>query len=149
VKDYNYKIEPYTDNLKSQLLSVWEQSVKATHSFLAAKDFEEIKRDLSNFDFNLIHVHCLMAVSELVGFIGISERKIEMLFLSPKYFGHGLGKQLIEFAIEKYDINQVDVNEQNTSAIEFYKKIGFKTYARTEQDDQGRAYPILKMKLMK
>lgn len=138
---------PYSDKLKSQILSVWEQSVKATHDFLAPNDFEDIKLFLSKFDFNLLHVHCLMNDLEVIGFIGISDRKIEMLFLSPKHVGQGLGKQLIELAFEKHQANEVDVNEQNTNAVNFYKKFGFEPYERTEKDDQGRDYPLLRMRL--
>ncbi|RDV12574.1 GNAT family N-acetyltransferase [Pontibacter diazotrophicus] len=42
---------------------------------------------------------------------------------------------------------EVDVNEQNTKAVEFYQKLGFETYERTAQDDQGKDYPLLRMKL--
>lgn len=142
-----YQIIPYSDRLKSQILSVWEQSVKATHDFLSTEDFEEIKHFLSMFDFNLLHVHCLMNDFEVVGFMGVSDRKIEMLFLLPNHFGKGLGKQLIEFAFEKYQVNEVDVNEQNINAVSFYRKFGFEPYDRTDKDDQGREYPILKMRL--
>lgn len=99
------------------------------------------------FDFNLLHVHCLMNDFEVVGFMGVSDRKIEMLFLLPNHFGKGLGKQLIEFAFEKYQVNEVDVNEQNINAVSFYRKFGFEPYDRTDKDDQGREYPILKMRL--
>ncbi len=142
-----FQITPYSDNLKNQILLVWEQSVKATHDFLSHDDFEDIKLFLSKFDFNLLSVHCLARHNDIVGFIGITDRKIEMLFLSPSYFGKGLGKQLIEFAFEKYQANEVDVNEQNTSAVIFYKKFGFEPYERTEKDDQGRDYPLLRMRL--
>ena len=39
------------------------------------------------------------------------------------------------------NIKYVDVNEQNQSAIEFYKHHGFKEIARTTSDNFG--YPIL------
>lgn len=39
------------------------------------------------------------------------------------------------------------VNEQNLKAIQFYKKYGFETFERTDKDDQGRHYPLLRMKL--
>ena len=73
---------------------------------------------------------------------------MEMLFLSPDFFGKGLGKQLINFVIKEMQVNKVDVNEQNNSAVAFYKKLGFETYERTENDNQGKNYPILKMKLI-
>ena len=45
------------------------------------------------------------------------------------------------------EAKQMDVNEQNTKAVEFYRKFGFETYERTEKDDEGKGYPLLRMKL--
>lgn len=145
--DQDFKIEKYTDNDKKQVLDVWEKSVLATHDFLSPKDFEEIKSFLQTFNFNEIEVYCLKHNNVVAGFIGLTERKIEMLFLSPDYIGKGLGKKLIHFALSELNANKVDVNEQNTKAVKFYEKIGFQTYERTEKDDQGKEYPLLRMKL--
>ncbi len=143
------KIVEYKDSHKSEILSVWENSVKATHHFLLEPDFEEYKAILQNFDFKDLDVFCLEDNAKIVGFIGIHSEKIEMLFLNPDYIGKGLGKQLIDFAFSNFEINYVDVNEQNPKATEFYQKWGFETFDRTEKDDMGKPYPILKMKLKK
>lgn len=145
----SYNIVEYRDSHKSEILSVWEQSVKATHHFLLESDFEEYKKILQNFDFKDLGVFCLVENEKVVGFIGIHSEKIEMLFLNPDYIGKGLGKQLTDFALSNFEINYVDVNEQNPKATVFYKKIGFETFDRSEKDDMGKPYPILKMKLKK
>ena len=143
----NYIIESYTDSDKEQILNVWEKSVLATHHFLKPTDFEEIKKLVQTINFNDFEVYCLKQNNEIAGFIGLAERKIEMLFFSPKYIGKGLGRKLTDFAFSELNADKVDVNEQNTNAVKFYKKLGFKTYERTEKDDQGKEYPLLRMKL--
>ena len=75
------------------------------------------------------------------------KKKLEMLFISPELFGRGHGKKLLTFAIEKPHADKVDVNEQNRKAVSFYLKHGFRTYERTDKDDQGRDYPLLRMAL--
>ncbi len=145
----SFKIVEYKDSHKTEILSVWEQSVKATHHFLLESDFEEYKKILQNFDFKDLDVFCLEENEKVVGFIGIHSGKIEMLFLNPDYIGKGLGRQLIDFAFSNFDIRYVDVNEQNPKATEFYQKIGFEIFDRSEKDDLGKPYPILKMKLKK
>lgn len=145
----NYRIVKYKDSHKTEILSVWEQSVKATHHFLMESDFEQYKKILQNFDFKDLDVFCLEENEKVVGFIGIHSEKIEMLFLNPDYIGKGLGRQLIDFAFSNFDIRCVDVNEQNPKATEFYQKIGFEIFDRSEKDDLGKPYPILKMKLKK
>jgi putative acetyltransferase len=129
------------------MLDVWEQSVLATHDFLKPTDFEEIKTLVKTINFKDFKVYCLKNEGEVAGFIGVSEQKIEMLFISPEYTGKGLGRKLTEYGISELKADKVDVNEQNTQAVKFYEKLGFKTYERTDKDDQGKEYPLLRMRL--
>ncbi|WP_373493942.1 GNAT family N-acetyltransferase, partial [Aquiflexum sp.] len=137
----------YADKHREQLLEVWEHSVLATHLFLKTEDFLSIKALVKTMDFHDLEVYCLVQNNAVYGFLGVAERKLEMLFLSPDLFGKGHGKKLMEFAVRELKIDKVDVNEQNTKAVGFYNKFGFKTYQRTEKDDQGNDYPLLRMKL--
>jgi len=144
-QNQNLEIVKYSDKYREQLLDVWEKSVLATHDFLIPSDFHAIKEIVKRIDFNAFDVYCLLQNDELAGFLGVAEQKVEMLFLSPNYFGKGLGKKLLHFAISELSADMVDVNEQNTNAVGFYRKFGFKTYERTDKDDQGRDYPLLRM----
>lgn len=110
-------------------------------------DFEEIKELVVNINFNDFKVFCLTNQNSVSGFIGVVDKKVEILFLNPKYFGQGMGRELLTFAVDKLNADKVDVNEQNTKAIKFYQKFGFETFERTDKDDQGRDYPLLRMKL--
>ena len=66
---------------------------------------------------------------------------------APQYRGQGIGKVLVEFSIAEFDIEKVDVNEDNEQALGFYTKMGFKVVERSEKDGLGKPYPILHMKL--
>jgi len=130
------------------LIFVWERSVRATHTFLKKEDIEFYKSIVVTINFNEFQVYCAMADGrELMGFIGVAEGKVEMLFLHPSYIGQGIGKSLMEFAIDKLGATRVDVNEGNRHAVEFYKGFGFEVYDRMEKDSEGKDYPILKMRL--
>lgn len=144
----NFEITKYSDTDKQQILTVWEKSVLATHDFLTSTDFKEIKELVNTINFNDFQVFCLIGENVISGFIGVAERKVEMLFLDPKYFGQGLGHKLLNFAVKELNADKVDVNEQNTKALKFYQKFGFETFERTDKDDQGRNYPQLRMKLV-
>ena len=67
-------------------------------------------------------------------------------FLSAER-GKGVGKQLLQYGIENYGIQELTVNEQNPQAVGFYRHMGFKTYKRTDYDEEGNPYPLLYMKL--
>lgn len=86
---------------------------------------------------------------EPVAFIGIDGSRLEMLFLSPEARGNGLGKQLLQYGIEIYNIQELTVNEHNPRAADFYEHMGFQTYKRTDHDEEGNPYPLLYMRLSK
>lgn len=141
-------IQERTSELIEQLTHVWEASVKATHLFLSEPEIAEIKPYVPMALQEIPHL--IIAENEdgsPVGFMGIENRKIEMLFISPEFRGKGIGKEFIEYGIEKFSANEVTVNEQNPQATGFYEHLGFTVYKRTDLDEQGRPYPLLYMKL--
>lgn len=134
--------------LTGQLLEVWESSVKATHLFLSEEEIENIKNYVPQAIQEIPYL--IIAVNEHqvpVGFMGIAEQHLEMLFISDVERGKGLGRELLTFGIEKYSVNDLAVNEQNPLAKGFYEYMGFNVYKRTECDEQGNPYPLLYMKL--
>ena len=132
-----------------ELIEVWEKSVRATHDFLSEKDIEDIKREIPMY-FDAVEMHCTKNTEgRITGFIGTADRKIEMLFVDPEYFGKSLGKTLIKYAMENGDIDEVDVNEQNDKAFKFYLHMGFEVISRDELDSMGNPFPILHMRVKK
>ena len=53
---------------------------------------------------------------------------------------------MLRYAVQAYGVSEVSVNEQNPQAVGFYEHLGFRTYRRTDRDEQGRPYPILYMR---
>lgn len=132
--------------LIEQLLGVWESSVKATHLFLSEKEVEDIKNYVPQALHEIPHLIVIENENQVpVGFMGIVEQHLEMLFIANEERGKGLGKELIRYGIENYSINDLAVNEQNPLAKGFYEHMGFKVYKRTENDEQGNPYPLLYM----
>ena len=137
-------------SLINELLEVWEDSVKATHLFLSNEEINSIKKYVPQAILGVSHLIIMENENiEPIAFMGIEGRKLEMLFIKNNERGKGLGKQLLSYGIENYNVNELAVNEQNPNAKGFYEYMGFKTYKRTELDEQGNSYPILYMRLEK
>lgn len=139
-------IKSRTPEITKELLLVWESSVKATHNFLSDGEIEKIKLYVPQAIQNVQH----LAVAEyenakVAAFLGVENKRIEMLFVAPEKRGLGIGKALINFAFDTFGADEVTVNEQNAQAVGFYGRMGFKTYKRTDLDEQGNAYPLLYM----
>ena len=127
---------------------VWEQSVRETHLFLSDAEIENIKQYIPEALNGVAHL--IIATDEegrSVAFMGIENEVLEMLFIIPEQRGKGLGKDLLSLEIEKYGVKQLTVNEQNPQAKGFYEHLGFKTYKRTDTDEQGNPYPLIYMHL--
>lgn len=131
--------------LLEELTALWRQSVAQTHTFLTNKDIDEIENYVPQALKEVEHLVVAQNNGDYLGFMGIEKHRLEMLFLAPQYIGKGVGRKLIEYGIKQYQINEVTVNEQNPNAIGFYEHLGFKTYKRTEFDEQGRPFPLLYM----
>lgn len=131
-----------------EILDTWESSVRATHTFLSEDDIISIKSQVIE---GVKQVSKLLCVRDKKGiikaFMGIHDFKIEMLFVSNESRGKGIGKRLIEHAIEDLKVNYVDVNEQNPQAVGFYEHIGFQIFKKSKFDEQGNPFPIFHMKL--
>lgn len=141
------RIQEQNPILIQKLLDVWESSVKATHSFLSTDEINNIKQYVPQALKDVL----ILVVAENqdgnpVGFMGVADKMLDMLFVSNEYRGQGIGKQLLQYGIENYSINELTVNEQNPLAKGFYEYMGFEVYKRTEWDEQGNPYPLLYMK---
>ena len=139
--------ESRTPELIAQLLRIWEASVRATHLFLSEQEISLIKGYVPQLLEEVPHL--VIAVDHAdrpTGFMGIAEKSLEMLFITPELRGHGIGKQLLKYGIKTYSVETLTVNEQNPQAMGFYEHMGFQVYKRTELDEQGNPYPLLYMK---
>lgn len=144
----NFRIAEYNDRYRDQVLAVWEASVRATHNFLISEDIDFFKSIVTTIDFNQFEMRLALSEDDKVlGFLGVADKKLEMLFLRPDAIGKGIGRALTRFAIDELNVNEVDVNEGNTNAVAFYQHFGFEQYDRTHLDSSGKPYPILMMGL--
>lgn len=136
-----------TPELLARLLEIWEASVRATHRFLSEGEIEAIKAEVPQA---LGEVPRLVIAESPpgvpVGFMGADGRRLEMLFLSPEERGKGLGRALLQYGMDCWQVDELTVNEQNPQARGFYEAMGFCVHRRTEADEQGRPYPLLYMR---
>ncbi|TQQ85241.1 GNAT family N-acetyltransferase [Peptacetobacter hominis] len=142
------EIKKRSSELILKLIDVWEKSVRATHTFLSDEEINSIRNYVPEALYNVEHLAIINGYDNYpIAFIGIEDDSLEMLFVSPENRGKGIGKTLVKYGIENYGINRVTVNEQNPQAIGFYEHMGFKTFKRTDYDEQGNPYPILYMRI--
>lgn len=139
------EIKQRSPELIADLVQVWLSAVKATHTFLSLQEIEHIQKYVPQALNQVPHLLVLFEKEKPVAFMGISQQKLEMLFVDNSQRGHGLGKQLLNYGLKNYRLQELVVNEQNPAARGFYEHMGFKVYQRLEYDEQNQPYPILLM----
>lgn len=143
-----HEVQESPPALITALLDIWEDSVRATHLFLSDSEVNHIKEYVPQALAGVRHlITAENASGKIIGFMGIEEHRLEMLFLLSGERGQGTGKALMQYGVQNYGIQEVTVNEQNPQAVGFYKHLGFETYKRTDEDEEGNPYPLLYMKL--
>lgn len=144
----NLNIDTVDKSEYPELVKVWEASVRATHHFLAEEDIEYFRPLILNTYLDAVELRCIrLEENSIVGFLGVAEQNLEMLFIDPQHRGKGIGKALLDYAINNLEVFKVDVNEQNEQALGFYLHQGFLVKSRSELDSTGKPYPILHLEL--
>ena len=115
-----------------EILATWESSVRATHDFLSEEDIISIKPQVVEGVKYVSNLLCVRDENDVIkAFMGVHDFKIEMLFVSNENRGNGIGKKLVEYAINVLNVNYVDVNEQNPQALGFYEHMGFQVFEKS------------------
>ena len=132
----------------AQLTQIWESSIRATHDFLPDSYIEFLKVQVQAHYLDALMLICTKdSRQRITGFAGVAAGKVEMLYIGAQHRGQGLGRQLLRYAIEHMNADELDVNEQNPQAQGFYFKQGFEVIGRSEQDGLGQPYPVLHLRL--
>lgn len=131
-----------------QLLDIWLRSVRATHHFLQESDIDALLPQLRDIYLPVVDVWVAVDVKDNpLGFIGLNQSHVEMLFIDPDLRGQGMGRALLNHVRSSRSTMSVDVNEQNPQAVGFYLHYGFVQTGRSPLDGEGRPFPLLHMNL--
>lgn len=94
------------------------------HSFISAQywesNYELVKEMLSQAE-----VYVYEDGQKIQGFIGLSDKYIEGIFVSEKMQSQGIGKLLLNYIKDRKDVLHLNVYQKNIRAIHFYQREGF------------------------
>ncbi|ARU87799.1 acetyltransferase [Pseudomonas sp. M30-35] len=130
------------------LLDIWLRSVRATHHFLQQSDIDGLLPQLRDIYLPAVELWVAVDAEDCpLGFIGLNESHVEMLFIEPDLRGKGIGRTLLDHIRSSRNEMSVDVNEQNPQALGFYLHYGFVQTGRSPLDGEGRPFPLLHLSL--
>lgn len=127
---------------------LWERSVRASHHFLTEENIAYFRPLILNNYLDAVELTCIRDVAGTIqAFMGILNGKLEMLFVEPDQRGSGLGKMLVQHAVNNLGVTKVDVNEANEQAVAFYRRMGFVQTGYSELDGSGKPFPLIHMEI--
>lgn len=81
----------------------------------------------------------------------IADRRIYLsrMIVKKEYRRKGIGTQILKFLIEKakelgYSEISIGVDKDNIAALNLYRKMGFNTIIKEDEDEYGKFYKLLK-----
>jgi putative acetyltransferase len=144
--DPRLAIRPARADEHDVLVQIWEAAVRATHDFLAEEDVERYRSLLPGSYLPQVELQVAERDGRVLGFLGTSGHRVEMLFVDPAAHGSGVGSTLLRAAMAQHDVVELDVNEQNPAAVRFYEARGMRIVGRSATDGEGRPFPLLHLR---
>lgn len=139
-----FRIRPAAQADFRAIISLWKESVLATHSFLRYADFCALEKEMGQIYLpSVAELWLCPCKGGLAGFCGNNGAHVEMLFINPGQMRKGIGRSLLEHVRRLHGPLALDVNEDNKGAFAFYLRCGFRVMGHSPCDNQGRPYPLL------
>ncbi len=127
----------------TQILDIWLNASIKAHGFIKKEFWESKIPDMRDIYLPSTETYVYHIGGSIKGFVSLNDNTIEALFVSPKFQGQGIGKQLINKSKGIHNSLKLTVYKENQKSIQFYKKCGFKTIV--EQIDDQTGHPELLM----
>lgn len=119
-------IESRDENLVNEILGVYEKSIEHLNGAMPKESMEEIKNNTEKMIKNIENLIIVKNDEEnIIGFMGCENENLEMLYLHPDYKNQGIGKELINIAINNHNVNKAHIVKINTDGIDFCRHMGF------------------------
>jgi putative acetyltransferase len=130
-------IREYNNKDKDRILEIWYKASKQAHYFLSENLLQFQKKEI---EYKYLAIATTWVAEEsgiICGFISLLDNYIGGLFIDTQYQGRGIGKSLIDKAIDEKDFLTVGVYAKNKNARKFYQKTGFSFVGEELQKDTG------------
>lgn len=140
------EIRPIRDEDTDVLVKIWFEASSGAHSFLGEERLREQAIQVRDIYLKQAENWVILDNGQPAGFIGLMDSFIGGLFIDTKVHGKGLGRQLLDHALELKKTLELEVYALNTQAHGFYLRNQFIETARHPTDSEGLPFEVIHMK---
>ncbi|WP_085970180.1 GNAT family N-acetyltransferase [Blastopirellula marina] len=138
------KIRHYEDRDLEQLLEVWEAASELAHPFLTAEFQAMVRESIANVYLVKAETWVFEDNSHVVGFIALIGSEVGAIFVQPERQKLGIGRQLMDKAVQLRSELEVEVFVANSIGRAFYDRYGFVPLEVTHHEPTGQ--DVLRMR---
>ncbi len=140
-------IRSFEDADTAALSDIWWRASLAVHSFLGEDLLRAQKKLIEEIYLPKAETSVALLGQTPVGFIGLLDSFIGGLFVDPDYGRRGIGRALVEHALERRAELTLEVYAANEKACAFYQKIGGVEIGRRPKDDNELPFELIRMRI--
>ncbi|MPM36866.1 putative N-acetyltransferase YjaB [bioreactor metagenome] len=130
----------------NKVMDIWLNSTIKAHDFIDKKYWENSYNTVKDVYIPMSETFIYEEDNCIKGFISIINNEfIGALFVDIDEQGAGIGKELINYAINKYKKLNLAVYKENKSSVIFYLNRGFKIIKKQINDDSGYSEYIMEI----
>ena len=130
-------IRRYRSEDLEDVVTVWAAASAVAHPFLSAEFLEVERHDIANVYLPNAETWVWEAEGQVVGFVSLLGNEVGALFVDPKFHRGGIGRALIDHALELRKELEVEVFTENVIGRAFYARYGFELMQKKVHDQTG------------
>lgn len=135
------------DKDTNKIMNIWLNSTIKAHDFIDKNYWENSYNTVKNIYIPMSETFVYEEDNCIKGFISIINNEfIGALFVDINEQGVGIGKELINYAINKYKKLILAVYKENKNSVNFYLNRGFKIIKEQINEDSGYSEYLMEIK---
>ena len=121
-----------------KIMDIWLKSSIKGHEFISKEYWENNYNTVKKVYIPMAETFVYEDKGIIRGFISVINNEfIGALFVDINYQNKGIGKSLINYAMDKYKNLNLAVYKENEKAVKFYLSRGFEIMKEQENEDSG------------
>lgn len=121
-----------------RIMNIWIESTIKAHDFISKEYWEDNYNTVKDVYIPISETFVYEDKEGIKGFISIINNEfIGALFVDRKYQSSGIGKKLIDYAINRYKKLNLAVYKDNKKSVDFYINRGFEIVKEQLNEDSG------------
>jgi putative acetyltransferase len=137
-------IRQYNSSDLGGLLSAWENASRLAHPFLEESFLAQERNNIAEIYLPIADTWVVDMDDEVAGFIALIGNEVGAIFLQPEHHGKGVGKALMDKALELHGDLEVEVFLKNAVGRKFYSRYGFELLEEKVHKQTGQQ--VLRLK---